>query len=107
MAEQSGSTRFQARFESALQTYQQTTGIILAEHPLAVELQSCHSVDAITTILKREARVSNDVLGSHRILTSIGSIVPMLSTLSAAAPFGDAICLVRREGDTCGVLLHP
>jgi hypothetical protein len=97
MANQSGSSRFKARFESALQSYQQTTGLTLAEHPLTVELRSCHSVDSITAILKREARASNDVLGSHRIKSSIESIVSMLSALSTTAPLGDATNLVRRE----------
>jgi len=36
MYDQPGSTGFRALFESALRTYEQTTGIRLAEHPLAV-----------------------------------------------------------------------
>jgi hypothetical protein len=106
MANQSESTRFKVRFESALQTYQQTTGLTLAEHPLAVELRSCHSVDSITAILKREARTSNDVLGSHRIKSSIESIVSMLSALSTTASLGDATNLVRREA-LRAIFKHP
>jgi len=99
MADQSQSTFFRDRFESVLQTYQQTTGIALAEHPLAVELQSCHSVDSITAILKREARASNDLLEIDRVTKSIEGIISMLSTLFATASFGDsdAIGLVRND----------
>jgi len=45
MADQSlaRSARFQVLFESALQAYKKRTGITLAEHPLTVELESCHS----------------------------------------------------------------
>jgi hypothetical protein len=99
MADQSQSACFRDRFESVLQTYQQTTGITLAEHPLAVELQSCHSVDSITAILKREARAPNGLLESDRVMKSIERIISMLSTFFATASFGDAIGLVRRGND--------
>lgn len=92
-------TSFRDRFEAALQTYQQTTGIALAEHPLAVELQSCNSVDSITAILKREVHVSNELLESDRVTKSIEGIISMLSTFSATAAesFGDAIGPVRND----------
>jgi hypothetical protein len=102
MADQSGSTRFRARFRSALQTYQQTTGVTLAEHPLAVQLQSCCSVESITTILTHEVRSPGGNLGSDGIVKSIESIVSILFTLSNTAAFGDAIGLVRQEAPmTC------
>ena len=52
MTDHSASHRFQALFESALQAYESKTGITLAQHPLAVDLQDCHSVDDITTLLQ-------------------------------------------------------
>jgi hypothetical protein len=97
MAAQSGSTHFRARFESALQAYQQTTGIILAEHPLTLQIQDLHSVKSITGILENEARASSDILGSDRVVNTIESTVSMLFTLSAAASFDDAIDMVRKE----------
>ena len=97
MADQSGSTHFRARFESALQAYQQTTGIILAEHPLTLQIQSFHSVKSIIGILEDEARASSDLLGSDRIRNSIESTVSMLFSLSTAAPFDEAIGMVRKE----------
>jgi hypothetical protein len=57
MADHSGSDPLS--FESALQAYQKKTGITLAQHPIAVNLQSCHSVEEITTpFCKAEHRPS-------------------------------------------------
>jgi len=97
MADQSGSTHFRVRFESALQAYQQMTGIKLAEHPLTLQIQNLHSVKSIIGILENEARASSGLLGSDRIMKSIESTVSMLFTLSAAASFDDAIGMVRKE----------
>ena len=91
MADQSESTRFRTRFESALQTYQQTTGVTLAEHPLNSQIQNLQSVESITEILNREARASCDLLGGDRIMHLIEGIVSMLFTLSAATSFGDMV----------------
>ena len=97
MADHSRSTRFRARFMSALEAYKQTTGVTLIEHPLAVQLQNCHSVESITTLLKYEARPFSGLLGSDGMLASIESIVSILSTLSSSAPFGEAIGVVRQN----------
>jgi hypothetical protein len=95
MADQSGFTCFRARFQSVLQSYGQTTGITLAEHPLAMRIQNCHSAECITAILKHEAR-SSDLLRSDRSMKSVESAVSILSTLSATASLGDSIGLVRK-----------
>jgi hypothetical protein len=97
MADHSGSTLFWARFEHALQAYQTTTGVILAEHPLAVQLQSCRSIDSMTAILQFEARTFSDLPESDRIMKAIESIVSILCAVSATTLFGDATGLVRDE----------
>jgi hypothetical protein len=97
MADQLGITRFRVRFESALQAFQQTTSVILAEHPLTVQLQHPHSIEAITVILKYEARISSGLLGCDGIIESIESTVSMLFSISSTASFSDAIVLVRKE----------
>jgi hypothetical protein len=97
MVDQSGSTRFRARFESALQAYQKMTGISLTEHPLAVQLQNLDSVESITTILKHEAREYRDLPESRVTMQSIENIVSLLFALSATASFRDAIYLVRKD----------
>jgi len=90
----SESTRFRAHFESALQAYQKTTGITLAEHQLAVRLQNCDSIDSITTLFKYEARSFSDLQGGDRIMKSIESTVSILYRLSATPSLGDVIGLV-------------
>lgn len=97
MVDQSESTGFRARFESALRAYQKMTGLSLTEHPLAIQLQNLDSVESITTTLKHEARGSSDLPGSHRIMQSIEKIVSVLFALSATASFRNAIYLVCKE----------
>ncbi len=97
MGDHSGPTCFRDRFESTLQAYQKTTGIILAEHPLAVQLQSCHSIDSIVTLLRYETRAFSDLQleANDRIMKSTESVVSIFYTLSTTASLGDAISLVR------------
>jgi hypothetical protein len=97
MGGQSRSTHFRALFVSALQAYEKQTGITLAEHPLAVQLLSCSSVESITTFLQDQIPASNDLGGCHRIMTSINSTVSILSTLSTATAFDWAIGLVSQK----------
>ena len=96
MADPSGSPHFQARFESALQAYQTKTGITLAEHALAVQLQSCNTVESITTLVQSQAQAFSNYRESDRIMKSIKTIVSILTPLSAAAPLADAVGLVRQ-----------
>src|SRR3984893_13954893 len=100
MTDQSRFTSFRARFDSALQSYQQTTGVTLAEHPLTVQLQNPDSIvcsiENITVILQYEARASNARLRTARIMDSIESTVSLVFALSSTTSFGDAIGLVRK-----------
>jgi hypothetical protein len=93
MGDQSGSARFLPLFESALQAYKKKTGIALAEHPFAVQLQSCHSVESVIAVLQDQAKVFSDS-GSDRILKSIKSTVSISIILSATATLGDALGMV-------------
>ena len=97
MADESGSAHFQARFQSALEAYQKTTGVTLAESPVAVRLQNCDSVESITTLLLYEARAFSDFRGFDRITKAIQSTTSILSTLSATASLGHAIGIVRQK----------
>jgi len=71
MADRSGSARFRAHFESALLAYRKITGVTSAEHPTAVRLQNCDSVESITTLLLYEARAFSDFRGFDRITRAI------------------------------------
>ncbi len=96
MGDHSG-TRFRARFESALRAYEKNAGVTLAEHPLAVQLQSCHTVESITTVLQGQARAFSGPRGSDTIMTLIKSIVSILTSVSDTASLDEAVGLVRRK----------
>ena len=95
MADQSGSPRFQALFESALQAYESKTGITLDQHPLAVDLQDCHSIDDITTLLQGRTQAFSDFRERDRMLKAIKATVTILTPLSDAASL--AVGLVRQK----------
>ena len=98
MAHQSEPARFQSLFEPALQAYEKKAGVSLAHHPLAIKLQSCDSVEAITGLLQDQAQAFRDLQGSDKIMKSLKTTVSILSKLSFAAPLADALGLVRQKG---------
>ena len=96
MSDQLGSSRFEALFESALQDYEKQTGISLATHPLAEQLQTCQSVDAVTTLLQEQVRAFSEFRGSDKIIKSLKRIVSALSRVFATATLGQAVGMVCR-----------
>jgi hypothetical protein len=94
MAHQSGSAHFQALLESALRAYEKKAGVSLAEHPLALKIQNCDSVDGITAILQDQAQTFRDLQGSDKIMKSIEATVSILSKISSAASLADVFGLV-------------
>ena len=75
MAHQSESARFKTFFELALQVYEEKAGVSLAQHPLAIKLQSCDSIEAITDFMQDQAQVFRHFQGSDQIMESIKMIV--------------------------------
>jgi fungal STAND N-terminal Goodbye domain len=98
MGDQSESTSFRALFESAFQAYEKKTGITLAEHPLAMQLQSCHSVESMTALVQDQASAFNEFRGKDRVTKSLKSTLSILIKLSATASLGSAVGLVCRKG---------
>ena len=92
MANHSGSVSFQTLFESALLQYETKSGVTLSNHPLALQLHSCNSVEDFNKILQDKAK---DVSESERIIKPMKTIVSILTPLSAAASLPDAVGLVR------------
>lgn len=92
--DQSGSTRFQELFDSALRAYEKETGVILANHRLAIELQHCDTIEGITTLLQDQAK---EFKRSQIITKSIETIVSILTPLSSAASLPDTVGLVRQN----------
>ena len=90
-------TRFRALFAATLQAYTKSTGISLAEHPLTLQLQNCHSVESITALLQDQMQTFSNFGKNARLEGSIKSVVSILSTLSGTTPLDWAICLVRRR----------
>jgi hypothetical protein len=97
MSDNSGSNRFLSLFESALRGYEKKTGITLAEHPLAIQLQSCHSIESTTAVLQGQAQAFSKFRGSDRVIKSIQGTLSVLTTLSDTATLGDSIGLVRQK----------
>jgi len=51
MSDRSLPTGFRARFQSAVQEYANQTGIDLANHPLAQQLENCNSFESVVDVL--------------------------------------------------------
>ncbi len=98
MAHQPESARFQALFESALQAYEEKTGVSLAQHPLAIKHQSCDTIEAITGLFQDQAQAFVDLQGSDEIMKSLKTTVSILSKLSSAPSLANAFGLVRQKG---------
>jgi len=98
MAHQSESTRFQALFEPALQAYEKKAGVSFAQHLLAIKLQSCNTLEAITGLFQDQAQAFGHLQGSDKIMKSIKTTVSILSKISSATSLADAFGLVRQKG---------
>ena len=95
MSDQSGLSRLQVLFEAALQDYERQTGIPLAKHPLAEQLQNCDSVESVTAVLREQTQVFSEFRGRDRVMGLLKNAVSVLYKLSATANLGQAIGLVR------------
>ena len=91
MANQPGPVSFQRLLESALLRYEKKTGVTLSKHPLALQLQSCNSIEDFDNLLQDKAK---DVKQSERITKTMRTIVSILTPLSFVASIPDAVGLV-------------
>jgi hypothetical protein len=98
MNDPSRSPRFRLLFESALQDYEEKTGIALAKHPLAEQLENCDSVESVTAFLQDQARTFSEFRESDsRAMNSLKRVVSVLYKLSDNTALGESIGLVCRE----------
>jgi len=81
MAHQPQSARFQPLFEPALRAYEKKAGVSLTQHPLAIKLQNCDTLGAITGLLLDQVRAFGGLQGSDKIIKSIKTTVSMLFKL--------------------------
>ena len=94
MADRSGSARLEARWELALQAYENKTGVALAQHPLAFSLQTSCPTDDIATLLQRRAQAFDDFRQRDRMMGTIKTTVSILTPLSHVASL---VGLVRQK----------
>ena len=108
MGDQSGSSRFQVIFDSALRDYETQTGTTLANHPLAQQLQICQTVESISDLLQEQARALSEYRGSDKIMKSLRSVVSLLSKVASTAALGRHFGLVcPRLPNVCPTSLMP
>jgi hypothetical protein len=97
MSDQSGPLQFRSQvlFEAAPQDYEKQTGIVLAKHPLAEQLQGCASVESVAAILREQTQAFSEFRGKDKIMKLLNNSVSVLHKLSATADLGQAVGLVR------------
>ena len=97
MGDQSGPSHFQVLFEAAFRDYEKQTGKTLANHPLAEKLQSCHTVESVTAVLREQTETSSGILGKDKVLKPLKNVLSVLHNLSSASAvnFSQHLGLVR------------
>ena len=92
----SSSASFLLLYNSALQDYTTQTGTNLVDHPFAKRLETCESLDSITSILQESVRrVREYRMDDGKIIKSLKCAVHVLYTLSTSTVLGEGIGLVR------------
>ncbi|KAI9438094.1 hypothetical protein H4582DRAFT_234049 [Lactarius indigo] len=87
------SSRFQDIFNAALKSYQKQTKKDLIAHPLASQLQSCHSTSAILAVLQDQIREFDQTHSSDERLTKW--LIPTVNVLYAfSAIISEGVSLV-------------
>ena len=101
MSDTSGA-RLQLLFDAALQSYEKQTGMKLIDHPLARQLENCHSVASVMDILQQQARRLTEFRGDDgRVMKSLKRAVHVLHALSTSTTLGEGIGLVCQVAPSC------
>ena len=91
----SDNDRFPAIFDAASIEYLRVTGTRLDTHPFATQLETCHSPEAVSNLLRTQAQAFSKFRnGEERLMAWLNPTVHILSTFSAT--LGEGIGLVRR-----------
>jgi hypothetical protein len=76
---------FEDLFNAALKDYQNQTRTSLVDHPFAKQVESCDSIDSITTILQEQAQIFREFRGDDgKLMKSVKYSVNILYKLSIA-----------------------
>jgi hypothetical protein len=74
MSDQPGSSRLCVLFKAVLEDYEKQTGIALAKHPLAEQLQDCDSVESVTAVFREQTQAFSDFRKRDKIMKLLGSV---------------------------------
>ena len=92
----SSESNIPALFETALREYEKQAGTNLLNNHLVTRLQSCNSVDEISTVIQEHAQAFHKFRGSDgRVTTWLKRSVHVLHTLSTSSALGAGVGLVR------------
>jgi hypothetical protein len=98
-------SQFKAILDAALSEYKTKTGIDLTDNPLAKELQSCDSAEAVQDIIQREAKAVDKFRDRNKWLMKwINPSVDVLFTISSTLSAG--VSIVRTIRDDMRVALR-
>ena len=78
------STNFETIFTAALESYNKKTKKDIASHPLAAQLQSCDSSDAILAVLRAQVRANDKAQSADERWTKW--LDPTVNVVSAFSP---------------------
>src|SRR6266702_6654547 len=100
LATATSSTNFETIFTTALQAYKKQTKKDIASHPLAAQLQTCDSPDAILSVLQAQVQVFDQSRSADERLTKwLNPTVHVLYAFSAT--LGQGVGLVSCENLIC------
>ena len=89
----SSTPNFRPIFDKALKQYRKKTGKELDTHPLAQEIRSCDSPEAILSVLRGKANELNESQSSNERFTRW--LTPTVNVLNAlSATFGEGVSIV-------------
>ena len=89
---------FRKLLDAALQDYKDKTGNSLADHPIAKQLETCESVNSITSILEEQAQNFREFRDNDgNLMKAINSSVDVLCASSISFALNEAIGLVVRR----------
>ena len=84
---------FTAIFKAASNEYQRVTGKHLDSHPFATQLETCNSPEAVSTVIRTQARAfSRFCKGDENLMAWLDPTIKILSMLSVT--LGEGIGLV-------------
>ena len=92
------SSTFRILFDAALQDYKDKTGDTLTDHPIAKQLETCESVNSITTVLQEQARSFREFKEKNgKLMKALNSSVDVLCSPSISSALNETIGLVVRR----------